>query len=292
MIGNRGVDVDAGLREQRRADVTGEQRVAAAARCPSAVPGERPRTVEPDLVAGQLVRAQERVAVAGCAVTEPGALVERPGPPGRLRRREQQVLAASGRRASRRSPARRGTTGRASARCRRSGGQLTVAVVPDRVRAQHPLDERAQLVVVEMAAQRMDVAREAVRGAELRRCRSPPISRCVQSPSRSRLRERGSAAERRHPSSPAALAARIVAGRAPQHLPRRVALVRGDELGETVVVGARQREQARLAEEAGSPARPRSAPRGSAPSTSAASASRSSDEPSLRSAQMIPAAPR
>src|SRR3989442_302650 len=91
------VGVETRAREQRRADVAGEQGVTAATeRRPlpldllESVHREAPRALEPDLVAGDRIRLQERVAVSGLAL----APAEAPAPGGPRRALGPLVLEA------------------------------------------------------------------------------------------------------------------------------------------------------------------------------------------------------
>src|SRR5438105_15826770 len=96
-----GVEIEAGGREERCADITGEEGVATAAvrlgdplGLGERVDAEAARALEPALVAGALERLQEREAVAGGAVAEAVAFLVAVGarPPDQLGAREQGLL--------------------------------------------------------------------------------------------------------------------------------------------------------------------------------------------------------
>ena len=79
---------------------------------------ERARSREPALVSRALEQREEGVAVPGRAMAEARALPQRPGLPRELAARDRELLVEEVARASRRSPARRGTTGCGSGRRR------------------------------------------------------------------------------------------------------------------------------------------------------------------------------
>ena len=107
--------VEAVRGEERDADVAVEERVGPR---PSSLElfermdGEAASAVEPALVAGALEDLQERVAVAGGAMAETGALAVRARAPRELRACEEELLRRGTRPWSQRSRARRGTTAR------------------------------------------------------------------------------------------------------------------------------------------------------------------------------------
>src|SRR5690349_4273826 len=93
---HRGIGPYAAREEAGGADVAGPQRVAPPAVLRAGpldlgrgVHRERPRPFQPALVAGAVEELQERVAVAGGAVAEAGALGQRPRRPGELAARDR-----------------------------------------------------------------------------------------------------------------------------------------------------------------------------------------------------------
>src|SRR4029078_1096312 len=176
-----GARVDAVRGEQRDSEVSRPEREAALAALDLLARTRRkpPRSVEPALVSRALERAQQRIAVAGGPVTDPGALLRavRARPPDELRPREQQVVVE--RRPGREHDARcpgaplqpdlavlaDETVGRAG----RPGGEAVLdhsAARPHlaRLALQHPAHLRVEQVAA--VEERADVPRDPVRGRE------------------------------------------------------------------------------------------------------------------------------
>ena len=181
-----------------RADVAGEQPVARrSSACSSACIANRRARSSQTLVAGHRMRLEERVAVAGGAVTEPGPCASGPA-------RQVSSAPASSRSSGIRSAIVATIPAAPWHHCTRvtvsptTGGQLPSPPSTCAYRRRIGSTRSRSSSSETKAAQRVHVAGEPVRRAEvLRRCRRASASRARRRPTRPRARQRSRPPRRR-----------------------------------------------------------------------------------------------